>query len=180
MLSRQPSSTIRRGGCVARGTTTTRSRWRSGRSRSTCSTQSPQTSSATASSAGCRYRSIHLIWSVQLKTNWFIHPWLCEFPGWQGTLGLRGQRHRQDRTDNDHGPRNQGKWAIVRLIVNHRGSLLRPKMNCGVGLVNCFLWVPLACLGSMAEGSRAGTSGELWKNSLPNLLHSWFWDVVGC
>ena len=60
----------------------------------------------------------------------------------------------------------------------NRNTILHPKMNCGVGLVNCFLWVPLACHGSMAEGSRAGTSGELWKNSLPNLLHSWFWDVV--
>ena len=64
-------------------------------------------------------------------------------------------------------------------FVRQEGRVLRPKMNCGVGLVNCFfLWVPLACLGSMVEGSRAGTSGELGKNSLPNLLHSWFWDVV--
>ena len=42
-----------------------------------------------------------------------------------------------------------------------RSTLLRDKMNCKVGFVNCFLQVPLACLGSMAQGSRAGISVEL-------------------
>ena len=31
--------------------------------------------------------------------------------------------------------------------------------------VSGFLWVSLACLGSMAQRSRAGTSVELWENS---------------
>ena len=35
------------------------------------------------------------------------------------------------------------------------------KMNCSGGYANCFLQVPLACLGSMAEGSWAGTSVQL-------------------
>ena len=53
-------------------------------------------------------------------------------------------------------------------------------MNCTVKSVNCFLRVPLvyqlsvlpyAMLPRQARGTHK-------KNSLPNLLHSSFWDVV--
>ena len=40
--------------------------------------------------------------------------------------------------------------------------ILRDKMNCGVGWVNCFLGVILVCLGSRAQGRRAGTLEKLW------------------
>ena len=57
-------------------------------------------------------------------------------------------------------------------------NLLHPKINCGVGLVNCFFRVPLmyqpCCLLPCCQGKL----GEHTKNSLPNLLHSSFWDVV--
>ena len=43
-------------------------------------------------------------------------------------------------------------------------------MNCTVGFVIYFLWVPLACLGSMAWGRRAGTSVELWENRFQTSL----------
>ena len=36
----------------------------------------------------------------------------------------------------------------------------RDKISCA-SFVSSFLWVPLACLGSMAQGSRAGASVEL-------------------
>ena len=39
--------------------------------------------------------------------------------------------------------------------------LLRDKMNCMVDFVSSFLQAPLACLGSMAQHSRAGKSVEL-------------------
>ena len=58
-------------------------------------------------------------------------------------------------------------WPQPQSVTSDFGKLmcerevLGPKINCGVGLVNCFLLVPLACLGSMAKGSRAGTSGKL-------------------
>ena len=42
------------------------------------------------------------------------------------------------------------RLSEVRLV-------LRDKMNCTAGFASCFLRVPLACLGSMAQGSRAGT-----------------------
>ena len=41
-----------------------------------------------------------------------------------------------------------------------------------------FLRVPLACFGSRAEGSRAGTPAELTKNSLKNLLYEVFYHLV--
>ena len=34
------------------------------------------------------------------------------------------------------------------------GIILSDKMPCTVGFVNCFLRVPLACLGSRANGSK--------------------------
>ena len=40
-------------------------------------------------------------------------------------------------------------------------TIPRDKMNCSGGYANCFLQVPLACLGSMAQGSPAGTLVEL-------------------
>ena len=39
-------------------------------------------------------------------------------------------------------------------------EILRDKMNCAAGFVY-FFRVPLACLGSMAQGGRAGTPVEL-------------------
>ena len=53
-----------------------------------------------------------------------------------------------------------------------------PKWTVQWGLVNNFLRVPLACLGSREQGSRAGMPVELSENSLQNLLYSSFWDVV--
>ena len=69
---------------------------------------------------------------------------------------------------------------ITRLITHAiLSNVLRPKSNCGVGLVNCFFRVSLmyqpCCLLPCCQGKL----GELTKkNSLPNLLHSSFWDVV--
>ena len=55
-----------------------------------------------------------------------------------------------------------------------RTIMLKDKINCGGGFVNYFLWVPLICLGSMTQGTRAGTFVEPCKNSLQNLLQSSF------
>ena len=52
-------------------------------------------------------------------------------------------------------------------------------MNCTVWFGKIFLRVPLACLGSREQGSRAGMPVELLENSLQNLLYSSFWDVAG-
>ena len=41
-----------------------------------------------------------------------------------------------------------------------------------------FLQVPLACLGSMAQGSRAGTSVKLWENCFQTSLYSSFCHLV--
>ena len=54
----------------------------------------------------------------------------------------------------------------------------RDKMNCFWGLDDSFLQVPLACLGSMAEGSWAGTSVQLWENSFQTSLNSSFCLLV--
>ena len=51
-------------------------------------------------------------------------------------------------------------------------------MNCTVGFVSCFLRVSLACLGSMAQGSWAGTSVELWDNSFQTSLYNSFGLLV--
>ena len=51
-------------------------------------------------------------------------------------------------------------------------------MNCSGGYANCFFQVPLACLGSMAEGSWAGTSVQLWENSFQMSLDSSFCLLV--
>lgn len=42
-------------------------------------------------------------------------------PGGQGTVGVRGVGHRQNRTDHDHGPGHQGRGEQVR----HAGAQLR-------------------------------------------------------
>ena len=59
------------------------------------------------------------------------------------------------------------------------GTLPRDKMSCFWGLDNrFFLQVPLACLGSMAEGTGAGTSVQLWENSFQTSPNSSFCLLV--
>ena len=45
----------------------------------------------------------------------------------------------------------------------------RPKMNCTVGFVNCFLRVPLAYQPCCPVPCCSGKQGELSENCLPNL-----------
>ena len=48
--------------------------------------------------------------------------------------------------------------SAIRLVNSHLQNIPRDKMNSTVGFVRCFiLRVSLACLGSMAKASRAGT-----------------------
>ena len=59
--------------------------------------------------------------------------------------------------------------------------VLSDKMNCGEGFVSCvFLWVSLSCLGSMAQGSRAGTAGELSDSNFQTSMYSSFYSFCTC
>ena len=53
-------------------------------------------------------------------------------------------------------------------------NILRDKIPRTVGFVKCFLRIPLASLGSKAQGSIAGTLVELLESRLQNLLHKAF------
>ena len=49
---------------------------------------------------------------------------------------------------------------IVKILLFPHDDVLSEKINCTTGFIEFFLQVPLACPGSMAEGSMAGNDGE--------------------
>ena len=70
--------------------------------------------------------------------------------------------------EEDHWSRRYSQWGMSIFEIpdtTERNKILGDKRNCALGFVNCFLRVPLAYLGSMAQGNRAGASMDLWENS---------------
>ena len=80
-----------------------------------------------------------------------------------------GQAHRR-RNEEAQSWDNATNLKVGHTYANPTmDSNTKNTMNCKVGFVSCFWWVPLACL-----GSRAGTPVELWENSFQTSLYSSF------
>ena len=86
---------------------------------------------------------------------------------------------QQGRTVQDLLPVQQERGPVERenLQIGGRANVsqhikMSDKITCTVGFVNCFLRVPLACLGCRVQGSKVGTPKEISENILENLLYN--------